>query len=98
VATGAATGAGACATGAAGATLLDSSFAVKATTAAVRFLISVSSDIERLLTSYRGLNYKTVFIERLDYFTEHFGWLAILLSFGVKFGSRLVCHSDNKER
>jgi hypothetical protein len=53
--------------------LLDSSLAVRATTAAVRASILFSSDIEFLqrVTVYRGLNCEAVFNERLDDFTMH---------------------------
>jgi hypothetical protein len=51
---------------------MPSIFAVNAATAAVRFLISSSRDmVETFFTVYGRLNYKAVFIERLDYFTKH---------------------------
>jgi hypothetical protein len=78
------TGAGAGATGAAGATLPDSNLAVRAWTAAVRASILDSRDIQRFLYVYRWLNYKAVFTERLDYFTNDIGRLTVLLCLSVK--------------
>jgi hypothetical protein len=93
------TGAGVGATGAGAATLLDSSLAVRATTAAVRASILSSSDIKFLqFTDYRGLDCETIFNERLDDFTMHFARGADLLCFVMKLGARLVCHSDSHER
>jgi hypothetical protein len=78
------TGAGAGATGAAGATLPDSNLAVRAWTAAVRASILDSRDIQRFLYVYRWLNYKTVLTERLDDFTNDIRRLTVLLCLSVK--------------
>jgi hypothetical protein len=101
-ATGAActTGAGVGATGAGAATLLDSSLAVRAVTAAVRASILSSSDIEFLqrVTVYRGLNCEAVFNKRLYDFTMHLARGSEFSCFLMKLDARLVCHPYRHER
>ncbi|MGI9142774.1 MAG: hypothetical protein ACR2IJ_06245, partial [Fluviibacter sp.] len=67
------------------ATLLDSSLAVRATTAWVKASIFDSSDIQGFLYGNRRLNCEAVFDERLDDFTQHIGRLPVLLHLDVKF-------------